>query len=201
MVRIEYLCHRLGLWTTLYLVALVQSIALNQHKPTVQRGLQIMGRKKFDTKGKIRRKATREEDASWRLTHLLAASHVLSTDAPSISRFLVRTTNQIGRRINMTMDCITVKRQVCKKCHSLLIPNGPTPMRVRLSPRRETHVVVTCGKCGFLRRYLARSDTQKGSEKQESDKVEKVQPAKNDPPPVNEACMYGSTRFQKCGMQ
>lgn len=116
-----------------------------------------MGRRKFDSRGKVRRKAHREEDASWRLTHLLTASHLMAKDVPALSRFFMRTSSQIGRRINMTMDCMTLKRHVCKKCHTLLIPDGPTPCRVRISPRRETHVVVTCGNCGFFRRYLART--------------------------------------------
>lgn len=116
-----------------------------------------MGRKKYDTKGKQRRKVTREEDATWRLTHLLTAAHLMSHNVPSLSRFFMRTSSQIGLRINMTMDSMTVKRHVCKKCHTLLLPNGPTPCRVRVSKRGGTHVVVTCGFCGYFRRYPARA--------------------------------------------
>lgn len=115
-----------------------------------------MGRRKhFDKKATIRRKATREDCATWRLTHLLAGSHALASTAPSVSRNLMRTGQQIGKRINMTMDCVTVKRHVCKKCNTLLLPTGPTPMRVRISPRRQTHVVITCGHCAAFRRFPA----------------------------------------------
>lgn len=128
-----------------------------------------MGRKKYDTKGKQRRKVTREEDATWRLTHLLTAAHLMSHNVPSLSRFFMRTSSQIGLRINMTMDSMTVKRHVCKKCHTLLLPNGPTPCRVRISKRGGTHVLVTCGFCGYVRRYPARAwqpseDTENGDD-------------------------------------
>lgn len=86
---------------------------------------------------------------------MLTAAHLMSHNVPSLSRFLMRTSSQIGLRINMTMDSMTIKRHVCKKCHTLLLPNGPTPCRVRVSKRGGTHVVVTCGFCGYVRRYPA----------------------------------------------
>ncbi|MCD6504609.1 ribonuclease P [Candidatus Bathyarchaeota archaeon] len=44
------------------------------------------------------------------------------------------------------------KRLVCRKCRNLLIPG--VNCRVRLQPRREPHVVVTCLNCGRIVRYL-----------------------------------------------
>lgn len=156
-----------------------------------------MGRRKFNTKGKTKRKATREDDASWRMTHLLAASHLLSNDAPSVSRFLMRTSSQISRRINLTMDCITIKRQVCKNCQSLLMPSEPNPMRVRISSKRETHVVVTCGKCGFLRRYLVRS-TENCSADHNSNTSK---PMSSVAEPEVKTTPIQPRKLEKCGMQ
>lgn len=41
---------------------------------------------------------------------------------------------------------------VCRKCRNLLIPG--VNCRVRLQPRREPHIVVTCLNCGRIVRYL-----------------------------------------------
>lgn len=43
---------------------------------------------------------------------------------------------------------------LCRKCNRLMIP-GVTS-RVRLQPRREPHVSVTCLKCGNIRRFVLR---------------------------------------------
>lgn len=42
------------------------------------------------------------------------------------------------------------RMQVCKGCHSLLIP-GETS-RVRIRQRREPHIAVTCLRCGAIKR-------------------------------------------------
>lgn len=117
-----------------------------------------MRKKRFDSKRKLRHKTTREEDAAHRLTHLWAASHLLSASAPSLSRFYVGTSRQICQRINLKADSVTIKRMMCKRCNSLLIPGlGPTPPRVRHRSTREKHVVVSCTHCGCLRRFLSRA--------------------------------------------
>lgn len=43
---------------------------------------------------------------------------------------------------------------ICRKCKVLLIPGYNC--RVRLQPRREPHIVVTCLECGRMTRYLLR---------------------------------------------
>jgi ribonuclease P protein subunit RPR2 len=42
-------------------------------------------------------------------------------------------------------------RQICRRCNALLVPG--TSSRVRVKPRREPHVVVTCLGCGSQKRY------------------------------------------------
>lgn len=112
-------------------------------------------KKRFDNKNKSRLKATREDDATWRMTHLLGASQLLSSSSPTLSKFYVRTTRQICRRINMTTDCVTVKRNYCKKCNASLMPGADGVTR-RVVNGREKSVVVRCGACGDMKRYLCR---------------------------------------------
>lgn len=117
-----------------------------------------MTRKRFDKAGAKKKKIPREEDAALRLTHLLAASAILSENAPSVSRFYAHASRQICRRVNMTLDSVTVKRLLCKKCNTCLIPGVGSPQPTyRIVSRRERHLVIKCGNCGFFKRYLART--------------------------------------------
>lgn len=116
-----------------------------------------MRKKRFDNKGKNRRKATREDDATYRLTHLWAASHLLAESSATLSRFYVASSRQICRRINLKMDSVTIKRSFCKKCNALIIPGmGNPPTSVRQVIRREKCTIVTCGNCRNKKRYLSR---------------------------------------------
>ncbi|CAN8062226.1 unnamed protein product [Agarophyton chilense] len=116
-----------------------------------------MARKRFVKGNAKKKKAPREEDAALRLNHLFAASTILSEKAPSVAKFYARASKQICRRVNITVDSVTVKRMFCKKCDGTLLPGvGNHPPTYRIASRRERHLVVKCGNCGFLKRYLAR---------------------------------------------
>ncbi|MEM2911784.1 MAG: ribonuclease P [Candidatus Bathyarchaeia archaeon] len=55
----------------------------------------------------------------------------------------------IARRIAMAAKIRLPKeyrRQVCRHCKSFILPG--VSCRVRIKPRRESHIVVTCLKCG-----------------------------------------------------
>lgn len=114
-------------------------------------------KKRYNTKRKSSTKITREDDASHRVTFLLSASHILHTASPSLSRFYNGTVKQIGRRINLSLDAVSVKRLICKRCNTLLVSGN---CRQRLAPRRQSHVVVTCNHCGIMRRYVNRKRGQ-----------------------------------------
>jgi ribonuclease P protein subunit RPR2 len=118
-------------------------------------GLQ-MGRR-YDKKGKHKKKASRESDAAWRLTHLWGAANLLSRSSPTVARFYLGCMKQIGRRVTLPLDALTIKRNICKRCDALLVP-GATGVKVRVAPRREKHVVVTCGNCQAVRRFLGREN-------------------------------------------
>lgn len=116
-----------------------------------------MRNKRFDSRAKQRHKVTREEDAAYRLTHLWAASHLVAGHSQTLSRFYVATSRQICQRINLKADSVTIKRAICKRCNTLLVPGlGDRPPRIRHVPRREKHLVVTCGNCQGIRRFLTR---------------------------------------------
>lgn len=168
-----------------------------------------MGRKRYDGKGKSKRRNTREEDAAWRLSHLIGGAHILSTTAPTASRFLMRTTRQISKRVTLTLDSVTVKRQVCKECNTLLKPTGPTPARVRVSPRPQTRVIVTCGHCGARRNFPVQAvapdsmpdddtcDNRKGEQSVDVSDEHASQSGGNIAPGKKN----GNGMLDKCGMQ
>ena len=82
---------------------------------------------------------------------------------------------QIGRRINLSFDAISVKRLICKRCNSLLLPENS---RQRLVPRRQSHVLVTCKHCGAKRRYVNRERNRQKDKKTTESSIE--------PPTTNE---------------
>ncbi len=50
------------------------------------------------------------------------------------------------------------KLRICRKCRKYLLPGVTASIRIR--SRRETHLVVRCLRCGYMRRYIIR---KKGS--------------------------------------
>lgn len=132
---------------------------LNSASPLTVYALRTtMRKKRFDNKSKNRRKVTREDDATYRLTHLWAAAHLLAERAPTVSQFYIASSRQICRRINLKTDSVTIKRSLCKKCNSLTVPGvGVPPARVRQTRTREKCTIVTCGKCGHKKRYPSRN--------------------------------------------
>lgn len=114
-----------------------------------------MGRKRKggDKDGGKRRRSTQVTEAGARIGHLWCAAHAMSQSAPSVSRAYVASARQVGRRLALGLDALTIKRGACKECGTLRVGDGA---RVRVRARREKKVVVTCGRCGKVRRYLAR---------------------------------------------
>jgi ribonuclease P protein subunit RPR2 len=47
------------------------------------------------------------------------------------------------------------KRQICRKCNALFVPGDNC--RVRIKPRREPHLVVTCLTCGHQARMMLKT--------------------------------------------
>ena len=95
-----------------------------------------------------------KKDALDRMNFLYQLAHeALKINNQPLARFYIYTLRGISKRLVIKIDP-TIKRTICKNCNSLLVP-GIT-MKVRISPRRETHVNATCLYCGNIKRFLAR---------------------------------------------
>ena len=94
------------------------------------------------------------KDAIERMNYLYQIAHeALRLKNESLARFYMYTMMTISKRLVIRLDP-SIKRTICKHCHSLLVP-GIT-MRVRVSSNRETHIVQTCLYCKNQKRFLAR---------------------------------------------
>ena len=85
-----------------------------------------------------------------RIEHLLElAKAVFSKDSNLAQRYI-----QLALRIGMRHK-VRIPRsqrwQICKHCHSLLIPGVTCHSRLR--NKREPHIVITCYKCKNYSRY------------------------------------------------
>ncbi|CAG8716517.1 8589_t:CDS:2 [Dentiscutata erythropus] len=89
-----------------------------------------------------------------------------------LSRFYISTMKSIGTKQVLRIDP-SIKRTLCKKCESVLIP-GVTS-RIRIKPKPEPQLQVLCTQCGTTRGYPARKGYQLFSEKSEN-----IYGAKND---------------------
>ena len=99
---------------------------------------------------------SKKEDALTRMNYLYQLAHeALKLNNQPLARFYIYTMKGIAKRLVIKMDK-SIKRTICKHCDSLLV-SGIT-MRVRLSSKREPHIVKTCLYCNNQKRYLARPE-------------------------------------------
>jgi len=86
---------------------------------------------------------------------------------PQVVQRYIETARKIAMSARLCLPA-AYTRQICKECNSLLIP-GETS-RVRIKPRREPHMVITCLKCGHQTRLPLK--TKKVNDKQEKTESE-----------------------------
>ena len=55
-----------------------------------------------------------------------------------------------------------IKRRICRKCKVILIPGLTMRVRIQSEGSRGSRVVVTCLKCGWIRRYYIKTGKTKG---------------------------------------
>ena len=77
---------------------------------------------------------------------------------PDLSSRYVETARKIAMAARIRLPA-KYKRQICRKCNSLLVVGDNC--RVRIKQRREPHVVVTCLNCGFQTRIPLRKKKEK----------------------------------------
>jgi ribonuclease P protein subunit RPR2 len=72
---------------------------------------------------------------------------------PQLAQRYIATARKIAMAAQMRLPA-RYKRQICKDCNAFLVPGESS--RVRVKPRREPHVVITCLKCGHQTRIPLR---------------------------------------------
>jgi ribonuclease P protein subunit RPR2 len=77
------------------------------------------------------------------------ATRTYKTD-PKLAKTYLLAARKIAMSARMCLPP-DYKSKICKKCGELLVPGESS--RVRIKPTREPHVVVTCLKCGSIRRF------------------------------------------------
>ena len=129
-----------------------------------------MGNKRKAKERKEERSIANREAYS-RMNFLYQASQeVLIKNAENLelSRFYTFTMKNIGQKLLCKMEP-SIKRTICKYCHSVLIPGLTSTVRIKA--KRERHLVVRCLDCGTLKRFNTRKDYQLWAE-QEQDKTQ-----------------------------
>ncbi|XP_055504136.1 ribonuclease P protein subunit p21 isoform X1 [Leucoraja erinacea] len=102
--------------------------------------------------------AVRDRDALLRVNFLHQAAHLMlatNPGQPGLIRFLSHTQRSVCRRLVLRRDP-SVKRCVCKKCFSLLVPGITSKVRQR--KRQQRFTTVTCVACGTSKKFLNRPD-------------------------------------------
>ena len=80
---------------------------------------------------------------------------------PKMAQSYIGTARKIGMAARVRLPT-AYKRQICKDCDTLLVP-GETS-RVRIKPRRQPHIVVTCLNCGSLTRIPLKAKNKEKTE-------------------------------------
>eukprot|EP00117_Sycon_ciliatum_P041597 scpid99699/ scgid30396/ Ribonuclease P protein subunit p21; Ribonucleoprotein V len=97
-------------------------------------------------------------EAYLRMNFLHQASNFMTSEcsqvpeARELSRHYNSVMKTVARRLVLRLDC-SIKRGICKACHTSLATGDCSSVRVQ--GKRRTHVVVTCKTCGAIRRYRA----------------------------------------------
>ncbi|KAI8343747.1 RNAse P Rpr2/Rpp21/SNM1 subunit domain-containing protein [Chlamydoabsidia padenii] len=75
----------------------------------------------------------------------------------ALSRYYNTTMKKIGQRMVLRLDP-QLKRSICKRCSTSLIPAMTSTIRIHSRP--ETATVTSCNICGERKRWVARPDHQ-----------------------------------------
>ncbi|XP_005815655.1 ribonuclease P protein subunit p21-like [Xiphophorus maculatus] len=102
----------------------------------------------------------KDREAYERLNYLYQAAHCVLSQNPNnveLARFYCFTQKTIARRLVLRQDP-SVKRTVCKKCWSLLIPGVTATTRQRRKNKKNRFTVVRCLGCGQTKNLLNNPD-------------------------------------------
>lgn len=73
---------------------------------------------------------------------------------PELAREQMLSARKIAQRARIKTPR-HINRRICKACGTILIPGNTC--RVRVRHNRARHVVVTCSRCGHIKRYYSSS--------------------------------------------
>lgn len=102
----------------------------------------------------------KDRDAYLRLNFLYQAAHCVLAQNPDnieLARFYCFTQKTIARRLVLRQDP-SVKRTLCKKCCSLLIPGVTATTRQKKKKCKARFTVTTCLSCGEKKTLLNNPD-------------------------------------------
>uniref|UniRef100_A0A3B4A4R1 Uncharacterized protein n=1 Tax=Periophthalmus magnuspinnatus TaxID=409849 RepID=A0A3B4A4R1_9GOBI len=102
----------------------------------------------------------KDKDAYLRLNFLYQAAHCVLAQNPDnieLARFYCFTQKTIARRLVLRQDP-SVKRTLCKKCCSLLIPGVTATIRQKSKLNNARFTVTTCLSCGEKKAFLNNPD-------------------------------------------
>ncbi|KAM4574473.1 ribonuclease P protein subunit p21 [Fundulus diaphanus] len=138
----------------------------------------------------------KDKEAYQRLNYLYQAAHCVIAQNPDnveLARFYCFTQKTIARRLVLRQDP-SVKRTLCKRCCSLLIPGVTATTRQRRKHKKTRFTVVRCLSCGQTKTLLNDPDHRLWADRPEAQLEQHKQPdpassAKNQP---KEAKAHGS---------
>nr|XP_020459064.1 ribonuclease P protein subunit p21-like isoform X1 [Monopterus albus] len=102
----------------------------------------------------------KDKEAYQRLNYIYQAAHCVLSQNPEnveLARFYCFTQRTIARRLVLRQDP-SVKRTLCKKCCSLLIPGVTATVRQQRKNSRTRFTVVRCLSCGQSKTLLNNPD-------------------------------------------
>jgi ribonuclease P protein subunit RPR2 len=102
--------------------------------------------------------STAKQIARQRVQALFQQATRINKANPQLAQRYIATARKIAMAARMRLPA-SFKRQICKNCNALLVPGYSC--RVRVKPRRETHVVVTCLSCGSQTRFPVKAKKEK----------------------------------------
>jgi len=114
-------------------------------------------------------KEVAKNDSFQRINFLFQVAHLAvkqNGGATSLARFYALTLGSIAKKNVIKLDA-SIKRTLCRKCFTLLIPGVTATVRTR-HRRRRCHQVVTCLECRTNKRFPVRSDHGLWSERPEA---------------------------------
>ncbi|XP_030060018.1 ribonuclease P protein subunit p21 isoform X1 [Microcaecilia unicolor] len=111
----------------------------------------------------------KDKEAFQRLSFLYQAAHCVLAQNPEnveLARFYCHTQKTISKRLVLRQDP-SVKRTICKRCYSLLLPGITATVRQRRH-YGQRRTVVRCLSCGLTKRFLNNPNYKLWSEQPEA---------------------------------